>query len=317
MVHGTAVCIGLAGASVGLFAHAAAAPTYGMRLVRRHRALRPVSLAALLIATAAACLNGTTAALVATAAAAGLGATSLLLTWRLVRAGDAANRAHNGRLHVRMWDVRGQIHRLQNKDRIEARLHRQAEVHGILDRYGHRFESILVAIEHHLLLGDPERAERIITLFARHLRNLLFEGSVPFLALKTSIEHIRVHLRLMGELTDHRVTVDTEELLASPSDRERYTESLQLTPWAEASTWPLFEQAERTTARLPAAKLIWTLSGRTLRGTCLVDGVPQGEPVEVRLLGDGHASSTWSSAVQDMARPRASVTARTTSAAVA
>jgi hypothetical protein len=303
MVHGTAVCIGLAGASVGLFAHAAAAPTYGMRLVRRHRALRPVSLAALLIATAAACLNGTTAGLLATAAAAGLGATSLLLTWRLVRAGDAANRA--------------QIHRLQNKDHIEARLHRQAEVHGILDRYGHRFESILVAIEHHLLLGDPERAERIITLFARHLRNLLFEGSVPFLALKTSIEHIRVHLRLMGELTDHRVTVDTEELLASPSDRERYTESLQLTPWAEASTWPLFEQAERTTASLPAAKLIWTLSGRTLRGTCLVDGVPQGEPVEVRLLGDGHASGTWSSAVQDLARPRASVTARTTSAAVA
>ena len=34
-----------------------------------------------------------------------------------------------------MWDVRGQIHRLQNKDHIEARLHRQAEVHGILDRY--------------------------------------------------------------------------------------------------------------------------------------------------------------------------------------
>jgi|GEM_PF-3458916 len=316
MFIGIAVCIGLFGAFLGVFARAAAAPTYGIRHVHLHTGLLTWSAGAGAFSLAAACSSGAPA-LVLAALAAGLGAASVQRTVQLVRTGDASNREHASRLHVRMWDIRSQVHRLQNKDHIEARLNRQAEVHGILDRYGHRFESILVAIEHHLLLGDPDRAERIITLFARHLRNLLFEGSVPFLALKTSVEHIRVHLRLMGELTDHRVTVEWEEFLPSRLDRDRYTESLQLTPWAEAVTWPLFEQAERTTTQLPGATLALTLVGRTLKATCTVDGIPVGDALDVRLLGEGQASGPWTAVVQEGASLRAATTVRTSSAAVA
>jgi len=316
MILGFAVCVGLFGAVLAVFAQAAAAPTYGTRQAHLSAGLYPRAGGAGGAALAAACSTGTPALLLA-ACAAGLGAAAVHRTWQLVRNGDAANRQHASRLHVRMWDIRSQVHRLQNKDHIEARLNRQAEVHGILDRYGHRFESILVAIEHHLLLGDPDRAERIITLFARHLRNLLFEGSVPFLALKTSVEHMHVHLRLMGELTDHRVSVTLEECLASRFDRDRYTESLQLTPWAEAVTWPLFEQAERTTAKLPEAVLALTLVGRTLQATCTVDGIRVSAPLDVRLLGEGQPAGSWAAVVQEGASLRADATARTSSAAVA
>ncbi len=316
MVAGIGICVGLIGASAGGFAASAAAPTFGIRHVRAFWGVPVLACCAGLTALAAAGIPGQ-AGLAVAGAAGVLGVLTALLSARLVHTGDAANRAHDGRLHVRMWDVRSQVHRLQNKDHIEARLHRQAEVHGILDRYGHRFEAILVAIEHHLMLGDPERAERIITLFARHLRNLLFEGSVPFLALKTSLEHIRIHLRLMAELTDHRIHIAIEEHLSHPEDRERYTESLQLTPWAEAATWPLFEQAEQSTSYQPPARLTVRLVGRTLQCSCTGTGAEPVRPLDVRLLGEGRTAERWTQAVYSAGKPRAAHTERTTSAAVA
>jgi hypothetical protein len=310
MVIGLGIAIGLLGAVLPLLAVEAAVPVYGAPFVRNYRAIAPVAAAAGCTALAASLVPAESAA--GWAVAAGLlGLLALAAVAFLVRTGDAANKEHDSRLHVRMWDIRSQVHRLQNRDHIEARLARQAEVHGILDRYGYRFESILVAIEHHLMLGDPDRAERIITLFARHLRNLLFEGSVPFLALKTSLEHMRVHLRLMGELTDHRISWSIDESLPAPSDRERYTESLHLTPWAEAVTWPLFELAERSVHAASPARLHIALSGRTLVCSCDFDGTPVGNPIEVKLLGDGHAPSPLASAAHEIPFTRASATVRT------
>ena len=310
MVIGCGILIGLLGAVLPLLAVEAAVPVYGAAFVRNYRAIAPVAAAAGCTALAASLVPAEAAA--GWAVAAGLlGLLALAAVAFLVRTGDAANKEHDSRLHVRMWDIRSQVHRLQNRDHIEARLARQAEVHGILDRYGYRFESILVAIEHHLMLGDPDRAERIITLFARHLRNLLFEGSVPFLALKTSLEHMRVHLRLMGELTDHRISWSIDESLPSPADRERYTESLHLTPWAEAVTWPLFERAERSSEAIAPARLLVSLSGRTLMCSCDFDGLPIGNPIEVKLLGEGQATSALNTLAQAPPSARASSTLRT------
>jgi hypothetical protein len=115
----------------------------------------------------------------------------------------------------------------------------------------------------------------------------------------------------MGELTDHRISWSIDESLPAPSDRERYTESLHLTPWAEAVTWPLFELAERSVHAASPARLHIALFGRTLVCSCDFDGTPVGNPIEVKLLGDGHAPSPLASAVHEKPFARASTTVRT------
>tara|TARA_B110000285_G_scaffold234745_1_gene312823 strand:+ start:1311 stop:2258 length:948 start_codon:yes stop_codon:yes gene_type:complete len=149
-------------------------------------------------------------------------------------------------IHSRLVQLRLQLQRLHEKERLSLRLEKAEQSQMVMDRYDQRFQIILIAIENHLTFGDHGRAERIITLFSRHLRHILYEGSVPFLTLETTIEHIKAHLSLMELLTAGRFRCDVDDGMLDASHLGRCTESLRISPWVESMVWPFFEWAERT-----------------------------------------------------------------------
>jgi hypothetical protein len=153
-------------------------------------------------------------------------------------------------IHSRLIELRLQLQRLYEKERLSLRLEKAEQSQMVMDRYDQRFQIILVAIENHLTFGDHERAERIITLFSRHLRHILYEGSVPFLTLKTTIDHIKTHLKLMELLTAGRFNCDIDDGMLESTHLMRCTESLRISPWVESMVWPFFEWAERNTGTL-------------------------------------------------------------------
>ncbi|MDG2209370.1 MAG: hypothetical protein P8K81_05190 [Flavobacteriales bacterium] len=159
-------------------------------------------------------------------------------------------------IHARLVQLRIQLQRLHERERLSLRLERAEQSQNVLDRYEQRFQVILLAIEQHLTFGDHERAERIITLFARHLRHILHEGSTPFLSLADTLDHIKTHIRLMELLTAGRFDCELDDGMLDESILNRYTESLQISPWVESMVWPFYEWAERTTEPIPPIQLL-------------------------------------------------------------
>ena len=154
---------------------------------------------------------------------------------------------HTSEQQARLMDLRGQLARLHEQERMAIRIQQtETERKTLADSY-RRFDAILMTIEQHLALGDTERAERLITLFGKHLRGVLNEASSPFIRLNDTLEAIRNYLSLMEALTDERLLIDLDDGMIEPDNGVRMTRNMEITPWVEAQTWPLFESAERLT----------------------------------------------------------------------
>lgn len=171
-------------------------------------------------------------------------------------------------IHSRLIQLRLQLQRLHEKERLNHRLEKAERSQAVLDRYDQRFDVILLTIENHLTFGDHGRAERIITLFARHLRHILYEGSVPFLTLETTIDHIKTHLSLMELLTAGRFICDVDDGMLEASHLARCTESLRISPWVESMVWPFFEWAERNHQAIEPMQLLIDLEDGEILLTC-------------------------------------------------
>jgi hypothetical protein len=155
---------------------------------------------------------------------------------------DVANTTEQ---QARLMDLRGQLARLHEQERMALRIQQTESEKHVLGEAFRRFDAILITIEQHLALGDTEKAERLITLFGKHLRGILSEASSPFIRLNDSLEGIRNYLTLMEALTDDRLIIDLDDGMIEPEHGVRMTRNLEITPWVESQTWALFEAAER------------------------------------------------------------------------
>jgi hypothetical protein len=155
---------------------------------------------------------------------------------------DVANTTEQ---QARLMDLRGQLARLHEQERMALRIQQTESEKHVLGEAFRRFDAILITIEQHLALGDTEKAERLITLFGKHLRGILSEASSPFIRLNDSLEGIRNYLTLMEALTDDRLIIDLDDGMIEPEHGVRMTRNLEITPWVESQTWALFETAER------------------------------------------------------------------------
>lgn len=149
-------------------------------------------------------------------------------------------------IRQRLGFLKGQLDRLEERNRLDSVLNRVAHSESALGKITDRFELILATIENHLLMGDHAHAERIITVFARHLRQTLYEGSMPFLPLHDSIEHIQTHFDLMHLLTGKRLSCDIDDGMLDELTRSRYTQTFLVSDWAQRTLWPYFQLAERS-----------------------------------------------------------------------
>lgn len=175
---------------------------------------------------------------------------SLVMVWRILaglRQWGRQDSLATSEQQAQLMDVRGQLARLHEQERMALRIQQTETEREVLADAYRRFDAILLTIEQHLLLGDTERAERLITLFGKHLRGVLNEASSPFIRLNDTLEAIRNYLSLMEALTDERLLIDLDDGMIEPENGVRMTRNMEITPWVEAQTWPLFEAAERLT----------------------------------------------------------------------
>tara|TARA_B100000768_G_scaffold180092_1_gene199224 strand:+ start:651 stop:1607 length:957 start_codon:yes stop_codon:yes gene_type:complete len=156
----------------------------------------------------------------------------------------------------RLIQLQHQLQKLHEKEALVLQLEKTNQSQQILNRYGEHFKRVLITIENHLIYGEHEHAEQVITIFSRHLRQLLHEGSTPFIALKDSIEHIKTHLEMMALLTGSRFLCDVDDDMLDEETRNRCTERFQLSPWVEECMWPYFSLAERSLKELNPVTLM-------------------------------------------------------------
>jgi hypothetical protein len=199
-----------------------------------------------------------------------------LVTWALAHVGiilaswKGWNMSPN--LHVespkavqnRLIQLRQQLDKLREKEQLDGILNKTAISHHAMSLFSERFELILMTIENHLLVGDHEQAEQIITSFARHLRQILYEGHTPFLPLADSIEHVQTQLTLMEKLTGARFCCDIDDGMLDDATRSRYTQPLQISAWVQEALWPYFSLAERSLEPVGNSIVSFDLEGSQL-----------------------------------------------------
>ena len=203
-------------------------------------------------------------------------------------------------IQQRLSFLKSQLNRLEERDRLDSVLNRVNHSESALGKITDRFELILATIENHLLMGDHAHAERIITVFARHLRQTLYEGSMPFLPLSASIEHIQTHFDLMHLLTGKRLLCDIDDGMLDDLTRSRHTATFLVSDWAQRILWPYFQLAERSLEPLGDSLLEMDIAGDELV-VCYAPPdsmyLPEGthdQRIEkrFRLLGDPSAAQT-------------------------
>lgn len=168
-------------------------------------------------------------------------------TWSHLATWGWQDRARTTEQQAQLMDLRAQIARLHEQERMAMRIHQTETETQVLGDAFRRFDAMLMTIENHLALGDEARAERLITLFGKHLRGILNEASSPFIRLRDTFESIRNYLTLMEALTDERLMIDLDDGMIEPEHHGRMTRNLAITPWVESQTWPLFEAVELQT----------------------------------------------------------------------
>ncbi len=167
-------------------------------------------------------------------------------------------------LRHRLGFLKSQLDRLEERSRLDSVLNRVSHSEYALGKITDRFELILATIENHLLIGDHGHAERIITVFARHLRQTLYEGSMPFLPLSESIEHIQTHFDLMHLLTGKRLACDVDDGMLDELTRSRHTVTFLVSDWAQRTLWPYFQLAERSIEPMGESVLTMDIAGDEL-----------------------------------------------------
>jgi hypothetical protein len=203
-------------------------------------------------------------------------------------------------IEQRLRFLKSQLDRLEERDRLDSVLNRVNHSESALGKITDRFELILATIENHLLMGDHVHAERIITVFARHLRQTLYEGSMPFLPLSASIEHIQTHFNLMHLLTGKRLLCDIDDGMLDDLTRSRHTATFMVSDWAQRTLWPYFQLAERSLEPLGDSLLEMDITGDELVVSYTPPDsmyLPEGthdQRIEkrFRLLGDPSAAQT-------------------------
>ena len=189
---------------------------------------------------------------------------------------------------------------MEERNRVDSVLNRVAHSESALGQITERLALILATIENHLLMGDHAHAERIITVFARHLRQTLYEGSMPFLPLSETIEHIQTHFDLMHLLTGKRISCDIDDGMLDDLTLTRHTATFLLSDWAQRTLWPYFQLAERSLEPLGDSILEMDIFGDELVVRCappqsmyLTEG-SHNEHIQHRfkLLGDPSAAQT-------------------------
>ena len=193
----------------------------------------------------------------------------------------------------RLLQLQHQLHKLHEKEALGTQLEKTNESQEMLDRYGAHFKRVLMTIENHLIYGEHEHAERVITLFSRHLRQLLHEGSSPFLPLENSIEHIKTHLEMMTVLTGRRFICEVDDDMLDETTLKRCTERFKLSPWVEESVWPFFSPAERSLQPLQPMILVIDIEDNSVVLTFSGDDLNQERAIpqaQFRLLGTPSAA---------------------------
>lgn len=169
---------------------------------------------------------------------------SITKTWKKLEHWGEQDRARTSEQQAQLMDLRAQIARLHEQERMALRIQQTESETQALGNAFRRFDAMLLTIENHLALGDDARAERLITLFGKHLRGILSEASSPFIRLRDTLEAIRNYLTLMEALTDERLLIDLDDGMIEPEHHGRMTRNLAITPWIESQTWALYEAAE-------------------------------------------------------------------------
>lgn len=201
-------------------------------------------------------------------------------------------------LHNRLRALQHQLDRLKEKEQLDTALTKTNLSQHALRQFSDRFELILLTIENHLLMGDHEKAEKIITLFARHLRQVLYEGATPFLPLHETIVHIQTHLALMQLLTGNRFRCEVDDGMLDDFTLKRYTQPLLISAWVQEALWPYFNLAERSLEDIGATNLQFEQVNESLVASFSAPNsmyLPEGSAEQMssqtfRLLGD---SSAW------------------------
>lgn len=214
--------------------------------------------------------------------------------WGLLRVSWGLHRTDQHaqiRMNQRLMDLRGQLARLEERERMRLRLETTRQSKDVMERTTDRFQAILVAVEHHIAYGDVDRAERIVTTFSKHLRQMLHEGSIPFLSLRDSLEFIQTHLDLMESLTAYRFVCELDEDALEPEHLVRCTESLRITPWVEGLLRPFYERAERSLDALDPVRIAVAVEANEVVFRAYFPERSAVEPValRIRLLGQDYA----------------------------
>lgn len=189
---------------------------------------------------------------------------SIALTWPYLNFAPVLSAESHRHIQSRLEYLRAQLQRLEDRDRLDTVLTRVAHSENALGKITDRFDLILLTIENHLLLGANDQAERIITVFARHLRQTLYEGSMPFLPLSDTIDHIQTHFDLMNLLTAGRLSCDVDDGMLDDLTRSRHTATFVISDWAQRTLWPYFQLAERSLEPLGTSVLEMDIEGDEL-----------------------------------------------------
>ena len=225
---------------------------------------------------------------------------SIALTWPYLNYTPVLSAESHRHIQSRLELLRAQLQRLEHRDRLDTVLNRVSHSENALGKITDRFDLILLTIENHLLMGANDQAERIITVFARHLRQTLYEGSMPFLPLSETIDHIQTHFDLMTLLTAGRLSCDVDDGMLDDLTRSRHTATFIISDWAQRTLWPYFQLAERSLEPLGASVLELDIVGDELQisyappdSMYLPEGAHQKQIIErFSLLGDPSAVPT-------------------------
>lgn len=187
------------------------------------------------------------------------GAVVVGATWGLqLRRGQKLGRGKEADLarmrvqHQKLLEARRALERLDNQQALGANLEKSQSHLSVMSQHNERFGAVLMAIEQQLAFATAQDAEDVLITFAKHLRHILHEGSMPFISVAESMEHLRTYVKLMGMLTGHRFDCFLDPSADAPEIQDRCIESMLLTPWLEQWVWPMFELAERYPAPLPS-----------------------------------------------------------------
>lgn len=151
----------------------------------------------------------------------------------------------------RLREAREALERLEDRAQLGSHLERSQNSLTHMTAQQMRFQTILMAVEQHVAFSPLEHAEALLVLFAKHLRHILHESSVPFLSVGEIAEHSRTFVDLMSHLTGSRFDCLVDEGTDFEKVAHRLAESQTVMPWIENWVWPFFELAERVPHELP------------------------------------------------------------------